>query len=406
MIIGSIFGIAFDAIRANKLRSSLTLVGIIFGVTSVMTIISALQGMMDSIEEEISVLGPSTFMVSRMMMAMSDEEFREKIKRRPIQLEAAEMIAENCTQCERVSPRVFASTRVKYRDKALRDVTVMGGTADFIHIVDMEVELGRFHSYEDDLYRRRVVFAGAQIVEEFFPDVDPLGKEIKLGGVKYTIIGVAKKKGEMFGESQDDFVVIPLSAHIRQWGQPRRGVYLTIKAYSVDVLEDCMDEVRVILRSKRNVPYNEPDDFDMMTAESALDMINQFTRITRFALVGISAISLVIGGIVVMNIMMVAVTERTREIGIRKSIGAKFKHILWQFLFEAVIITFAGGLIGIVLGFVIAKTLVSLIGMSISPSAAAIILGLSISGGIGLIFGVVPALKAARMDPVKALSYE
>ncbi len=407
MIAGSLLRIAFDALRANKLRSGLTLLGIIFGVTSVMTIISALEGMMDAIEEDISSLGPSTFMVAKMMIVSSDDMFLEKVKRKPIVLEDAELIEKGCSLCEKVSPRTFTEATVKYRNDKLRRVTVMGGTASFIDIVDFEVAQGRFHSYEDDLYRRPVVFIGDLIRETFFEGQDPLGKQIKVGSKKYRVIGVARRRGSMFGESQDDFVIIPLSCFVTQFGvSRRRGVYLTIKAVSVERLEEAMDQVRMVLRAKRNVPYDKPDDFDMMTAESVLDFLNQITRIFRMGLIGISSISLVVGGIVVMNIMMVSVTERTREIGIRKSLGAKQKHILVQFVFESTMVTLAGGVIGIVFGFLIARWLVALIDMNISPSALAIIAGLSISIGIGLIFGIYPAMRAARLDPVKALSYE
>jgi putative ABC transport system permease protein len=211
----------------------------------------------------------------------------------------------------------------------------------------------------------------------------------------------------MFGESQDNFVVVPLSAFIRQFGEPhRRGTFLTIKAVSVERLPEAMDEVRLLLRTYRKVAPDAPDDFDMETAESILERFNTFTLMFRLVFVGISGISLVIGGIVVMNIMMVSVTERTREIGIRKAIGAKQRHILTQFLFESVMLTMSGGLVGVALGFIIAKSLASQIDMDIDPSALAIFAGLGVSTGIGLIFGIYPAMKAARLDPIKALSYE
>jgi len=251
-----------------------------------------------------------------------------------------------------------------------------------------------------------VVFIGDVIREELFPGVDPLGKDIRIGGKKYTVVGVAKKIGAVFGNNHDNFVLIPFTSYMKQFGEPGDQFNLMIKAYSVEVLDETMDNVRLILRSQRHVPYNKPDDFAIITADNVLDMVNSFTKMFRYGLVGISSISLVVGGIVVMNIMMVSVTERTREIGIRKSVGAKKSHIMVQFLFEALLTTMIGGIIGIVLGFLIAKSLVGMLNMEISPSIVAIIAGLSISTGTGLIFGIYPAMKAARLDPIKALSYE
>ncbi len=402
----SILRIAYEALIANKLRSGLTLLGVIFGVTSVMTIMSALEGMTGAIEEELNSLGPSTFMVGTLMIATSHEEFMDKIKRKPIEMDDYEAIVAQCATCDKVSPRTFSSSELKYGAARMRDVGIMGGTHSFIDIVDFSVAQGRFHSSEDDFYRRRVAFIGDDVREEFFSGVDPLGKDIKIDGIKYTVIGVAKAQGSAFGESQDKWVIIPLSTFYGQYGPRQRGLNLVVKANSVENLEYTMDEVRMVLRTRRNVPYDQPDDFDMLTAESALDIFNQLTAIFRMSLIGISSISLVVGGIVVMNIMMVSVTERRREIGIRRSLGARRSHILLQFLYEALLLTMTGGVIGIILGFIIAKSLVAMIDMQISPSALAIFAGLFISTGTGLIFGIYPAMKASRLDPVKALSYE
>ena len=407
MVLGSLFRIAGGALWANKLRSGLTFVGVVFGVTSVMTIMSFLEGAVGEIERALDSLGPSTFMGAKMMSAFSEEEFLEKVKRRPVSLHTAEVIDRDCQLCELVSPRLFDQARISYESESLRRVDVMGGTSNFIDIVDIEVAQGRFHSHEDDIYKRNVIFIGDLVRETFFEGRDPIGKTVKLGGQKYTVIGVAKKRGTLMGESQDDFVIVPLSAFLRQFGEPeRRGTYLTIKAVSVDKLPEAMDEVRLIMRTYRKVPYNEPDDFDMETAESILELFNSFTLMFRMVFIGISGISLVIGGIVVMNIMMVSVTERTREIGIRKAIGAKQRHILIQFLFESVLLTFSGGAVGVAIGFIIAQTVAGQLEMHIEPSALAIWSGLGVSTGIGLIFGIYPAMKAARLDPIKALSYE
>ncbi len=406
MVTPSLAAIALKAVLAHKLRSGLTLLGIVIGVTSVMTIISALEGMTQSIERDLSRLGPSTFIVQRIAIITSDEMFYEKIKRKPVTLSAVEAITERADLVEKVSPRAMNRASVKYKDQSLRRVFVAGTTANYIDIIDFDVAQGRFHSPEDDKYRRPVCFVGDAIREEFFAGVDPLGKTLKVGSAKYTVIGVANKMGSSFGQNRDAFVIIPLSIYSQQFGAPRRGLTLMIKAYSIDVLDDAMDQTRMILRAHRQVPFNKGDDFDMVTADSILEMLNTFTRILRFGLVGISSISVVVGGIVVMNIMMVSVTERTREIGIRRSIGARKQHLLLQFLFESLILTLSGGIIGIVAGFLIAQALVGMMEMEMEPSMLAIVAGLGISTGIGLIFGIYPAMRAAKLDPIKALSYE
>lgn len=405
-MLAALFKVAFDAVRANKLRSGLTLLGVMIGVTSVMTIMSALEGMAASIEQDLGRLGPYTFMVERMGIITSEEMFLEKIKRKPLDMDAHDLIQEGCENCEKVGARVYTFSKVKYHSQSMRDIFIAGMTANMVDIVDFEVARGRFVSFEDDLYSRQVAIIGDLVREQFFEGVEPLGKEIKIGPIKYTVIGVFEKQGTSFGQSRDNFVVIPMNAHIHQFGKPERRLTIFVKAFGMESLPNAMDETRMILRAQRHVPYNKDDDFDLLTADNILETINQFTQFARFALVGISSISLVVGGIVVMNIMMVSVTERTREIGIRKSIGAKQSHIRWQFLFESLILTLSGGLIGIVLGYIAATYLIGLMGMQMTPSMLAIFSGLSISVGTGLIFGLYPAIKAARLDPIKALSYE
>ena len=407
MIAGSLLHIAFDSLRANKLRSTLTLLGVIFGVTSVMTIISALEGMMGAIEKDLGQLGPTTFIVERIGIVTSEEMFLDKIKRKPLTLESAELLSDGCPLCTKVAARAYNRARVKYGSQALRDVFVMGTEPSFVDIVDYDVAQGRFMSIEDERYRKNAAFIGETVRRELFSGVDPIGKELKIDGHRYTVIGVAEKSKSAFGDDdEDNYIIIPLSTHVKQFGEPRRGFTIFVKAASIEVLPEAMDEARIVLRAQRHVPYDKEDDFDILTADNILDLLNQITKIFRLGLVGISSISVVVGGIVVMNIMMVSVSERTREIGIRKSLGAKRQHILTQFLFESLMLTMGGGFLGIVFGFLIAKVLVAKIGMEISPSTVAIITGLSISTGVGLFFGIYPAMKAARLDPVKALSYE
>ena len=406
MMFLSLLGIAIKALWANKLRTTLTLLGVIIGVTSVMTIISALEGMMGAIESQIDRMGPSTFVVTKWGLITSEEAYWEAVKRKPISLEAVDLVEAGCENCEKVCARAFNRANIKRGSQTLRRVSIGGVNPNFIDIADVEVGQGRFYSYEESLHRKQVAFIGHTVREELFSGVDPIGKDIRIGGKKYTVVGVAKEMGSVFGNNHDNFTLIPFTAYMKQFGEPGDQFNLMIKAFSVEVLDETMDDVRLILRSQRHVPYNKPDDFALITADNVLEMVNSITKLFRVGLVGISSISLVVGGIVVMNIMMVSVTERTREIGIRKSVGAKKKHILIQFLYEALLTTMTGGFIGIVLGYIIADALVGMIDMEISPSSFAIIAGLSISTGTGLIFGIYPAMKAARLDPIKALSYE
>jgi putative ABC transport system permease protein len=406
MITGAILKIAYDALKANKLRSGLTFLGVIIGVTSVMTIISALEGMSDAIKANLEQLGPATFIVTKIGMAQSEKEFMEKIRRKPITMKAVELIEKGCPHCAEISPLLSTRARVKYGTEALKNCQVIGGKSNYVDIVATDVEQGRFHSSEEDYTRRNVVFIGEDVRKNLLEGMDPLGKEILVNGRRFSVIGVAKAQGSMFGESQDNFVVIPLSVYVTEFGNPRHGVEMLIKATSVASLQEAQDEVRQVLRAQRKVAFDAKDDFDILTADNILDAINNFTRIIRLVLVGVSSISLVVGGIVVMNIMMVSVTERTREIGIRKSLGATQRHILLQFMFESLLLTLSGGLMGTVLGFILARILVGFLQMEIAVSTLAIILGLSISTGVGLFFGIYPAMKAARLEPVKALSYE
>ena len=241
MVTLSLIRIAFDALLSHRLRSILTLLGIIIGVTSVMTIISALEGMTQAVEEDLSRLGPETFIVARIGIITSDEMFREKIKRKPISYKAVDLIEQGCDLCAEVAPRAFSRASVKYGEHSLRRVLIGGSTSNYIDIVDIEAGIGRFFSSEDDLYRRRVCFIGDQVRETLFEGVDPLGKVIKVGSQKYTVVGVAKKVGSVFGGNPDNFVTIPFSAYIKQFGFPRRGLSVAIKAMSVESLENSMD---------------------------------------------------------------------------------------------------------------------------------------------------------------------
>lgn len=398
--------IALAAIWANRLRSTLTLIGVVIGVMSVITIISALEGLMQSFEDQLSALGPTTFVVTKFGIITSDEDFYNALKRKDFTLDDMRAVQMGCVNCEEVAGRVYNRAGIKYGNKGLRRVPVVGGTTHFLDIVDIQIEEGR--SYTEDEYNRRnqVAIIGPTVVEELFENLDPIGKEIKIAGRKFTVIGVTKKRGAFLGNNQDNLAVIPLSAYMKLFGKPRRNFNLMVRAPSIETMQDTQDQVRAILRARRGVKYDEEDDFSILTADNILSFVEQTTRGVRIALIAISSIAMVVGGIVIMNIMMVSVTERTREIGIRKSIGARRLNIMMQFLFEALVLSLGGGLLGTTLGILIAMLLGGQISLPVSPSIFAISCGLSISTGVGVFFGMYPAVKASKLDPIEALRFE
>ncbi len=407
MIFWEILKMAANALKINRLRTILTLLGVIIGVSSVITIISALDGLSQSIKAELDFLGPSTFIVNKIGLITSDDDFFEALKRKPLKYEYVRAIEEGCTECAKVAASANSNdSELKFLNKKLRGVLIRGGEASTIDIIDIELAQGRFYTSDEDLARRRVVFIGTTVQDELFTGIDPIGKQLKINNIKYEVIGIAKKQGSSFGEDPDRVVYIPYHTFIKDFQDPRGRMAIFVKAKSVESVPAAMDQTRAILRARRHVPYNEEDDFGMVTADAVMAVLNDITKFLRLGLIGVSSIALIVGGIIIMNIMMVAVTERTREIGIRKSIGARQKDILLQFLYESLIQSLGGGMIGIAIGVILGKILISLMNFDMTPSVSAILIGLSISTGVGLFFGIYPAMKAARMQPVKALSYE
>ncbi|MCK5126761.1 MAG: ABC transporter permease [candidate division Zixibacteria bacterium] len=399
--------IGLQAIWANKLRSSLTIIGVFFGVLSVITIITLMQAMMDGIEEQLSALGPSTFMVNKFGIITSREDYMDALKRKDLTVEDMGAVEEGCLDCEYVAARCYRFGSVKRKSEKLRNVPILGSTANFIDVIDFQVEHGRFFTEMEYQHKRQVAFVGPTIVEELFPGViDPLGKTIKISGKKYKITGIAKKRGSMMGNNQDNFLVIPLTTQIKYFGKPRHNLALAIKAKNVETVTNTQDQVRSILRARRGVDYYDDDDFSILTAESIMAFVESITLMTRVVIGGIASISMVVGGIVIMNIMMVSVSERTREIGIRKSIGAMRKNIITQFLYEALILTLLGGLLGTSAGIGLAAILGEMMSIDVSVTFLSVAIGMSISLLVGLFFGIYPAVKAAQLDPIEALRYE
>ena len=398
---------SFGALRANILRSFLTILGMVMGVMSVIAIVATVEGMQQNIEDVFASMGPKTFMVSRIGFGLTMSQYLERLKRKKLTRELIPLIEEGCPDCEHVGAEGYARASMKYGSARIRRVSIEGNTPNMLDMKDLDVAQGRFLTWEDDRRRGQVVFIGDLVREKLFGEEDPLGKRVRLGNHEFTVIGVAEKLGGMFGEEMDEFATVPLSTLHKLW--PRKGspVNLVISSVTLDSREIAMDQVRVVLRSERKILYEQEDDFTIFTPDAILSFINDFTRGFRVILISLPLLSIVVGGIVIMNIMMISVTERTREIGIRKALGARRGDILVQFLYESLILSIVGGAIGIIGGIWLGKTaLSSWMDIDVTPTTLAIILGFGISTAVGLFFGIYPATRAARLDPVEALSHE
>jgi putative ABC transport system permease protein len=398
---------SFTALWANRLRSFLTVFGMVLGVTSVITIVSTVEGMQKSMEDAFASLGPNTFIVTRFGFGLTWNEYLERMRRKKLTRELIQPVADGCPDCEEVGAEGYSSDHLKYGTAKMRWVQITGETPNILAMRDLDVAEGRYLSWEDDRRRRQVAFIGDRVREKLFPEEDPIGKRMRIGQREFVVIGIAEKLGGLLGEDMDEFVSIPLSTHQKIYRQPGNPVNIVVTAVSLDKREMAMDQVRVVLRSARRLAYEDEDDFTIMTPDAILSFINDLTRAFRVLMISLPLLSIVVGGIVIMNIMMISVTERTREIGIRKSIGASKSHILTQFLYESLILSLIGGIVGIAIGVKLGSmVLSSWMDISFAPTTLGIILGFGISTGVGLFFGIYPAMKAARFDPIKALSYE
>jgi putative ABC transport system permease protein len=398
---------ALSALWTNRLRSALTVLGMVMGVTSVIAIVSTVEGMQADMENSLLSLGPKTFTVTRFGFAMTWNEYLERMRRKKLTRGLIEPIKAGCPDCDEVGAEGYTSRHLKYGSNYFRWAEVRGETPNILGMRNFDVIMGRYLSWEDERRRRSVVFIGYEVYERFFEYEDPIGKKIRVGDRQFTVIGVAEKMDGPLVSGLDEFVAMPLATFQKTYHQPGNPVNLVVSVNSLERREAAIDQVRVVLRAARGVPYEDDDDFTIVTPDGILTFVNDITRAFKVLLISLPLMSIVVGGIVIMNIMMISVTERTREIGIRKSLGAKQRNILVQFLYESVILALIGGALGIGLGVYLGGMILrSLMDIYMTPTTLGIILGFGISTAVGLFFGIYPAMKAARLDPIEALSYE
>jgi putative ABC transport system permease protein len=402
--------IALGSLRSSKLRTFLTLLGIILATTTLIAVMAVIEGMDQYIAERITTdLGADSFQVSRMVRVgqRDPKKWVEMYRRNPeLTREEFEFLKANCTLLREIGLDSARGVSVDRDDKRLEMVMLRGASPNVALIANLQPALGRFFTETEDRRRMQVAFLGNDIKERLFPGLaDPVGKTIDIQGRRFEVVGVAKPKGTVFGNSLDNFIYIPVETYFKMYGA-RQGIRFYALAIDHARLYQAQDEVRMLLRAHRQLWPKEDDDFGIFSSDSVVDAWNQMTSAIAATAVAVVSVFMVVGGVVIMNIMLAVVTERTHEIGIRKSVGARRLDILSQFLVESSVMSAAGGLIGVALAWVVAELVrrATPVPMALPPEA--IVIGVGLSAMVGLFFGIFPAQRASKLDPIEALRFE
>jgi putative ABC transport system permease protein len=399
-------GIALSSVWANKLRSFLTVLGNIVAVTSIIAVVSLIQGMNAYVSNAIiSDVGADNFTIQRMPVVRSAED-EERVRSNPrITLADAEAVRRYPDFISAVAAQGNSSARVSYGEESLDRVSIQGVSRDYLFFSTFNAERGRLISPSEIDRNHPVTVLGWETADKLFGPADPLDKVIKIGAVHFRVVGVSEKKGSVFGQSQDEFAIVPLGTFAKMFGS-RFGLQIIVKPRTPELVQPAMDDATVAMRIARRLRPREPDNFGMFTSETLLNVYRQMTAGIFAVLVGVVALSLVVGGIVIMNIMLMVVSERTREIGLRKALGARRRDIIWQILTESVTLSTLGGVIGTILGFALALVISRVTPLPAAVQAWSVAIGIGITALVGLFFGLYPALQAARLDPIEALRRE
>jgi putative ABC transport system permease protein len=397
------FKLALDALRAHKLRSFLTLLGVILAVTTLVAVMSVINGLNGYIADKVANLGSNVYIVDRFGIITSRDEWIKAQKRPLVTMEDYERFRDNMKLANAVATEEDRNVQTRSGNLIMENTSMMGATANFGEVRNLGVAEGRFITQADDEHHSDVVFVGPDLVKKFFPSVDPIGKTIRVQTHTYEVIGVAEPLGSALGESQDNYMIMPINTYRKGWHKADDWVAIFIQAPSAEMVEASKDEARMLFRAWRHLPADAPDNFAILGSDSIMALWHDLTKNIAFVAMALVSIFLVVGGIVIMNIMLASVTERTREIGLRRSLGARKKHILFQFLAESATLSAIGGLMGVLAAYAIVFFVKRVLEFPMETPLGAVILSLCLSTAVGLFFGIYPAMRAAKLDPIEAL---
>ena len=395
--------LALDSLRAHKLRSFLTLLGVILAVATLVSVMSVIAGLNRYIADKVADLGANVFVIDRYGIITSEDAWVKAQKRPLITMEEFERFRSTSQLAKQVAGYDRQNAQTRSGDAILENTQVIGVTPNYAEIENLNIAEGRFLTQADDEHRSEVAFIGADLAQKFFPNVDPIGKTVRAETHSYEVIGVGERIGSALGRSKDNYMLLPLGTYLKGWHKPNDSLAVFVQAANAESMQSAEEEARMLFRAWRHIPYSDPDNFGILGSDSIMALWNQLTGNLAFVAMALVSVFLVVGGIVIMNIMLASVTERTREIGLRRSLGARKQHILLQFLTESALLAATGGLIGILTALTIVLFVKNAFSFPMDMPLSAVILSLVLATAVGLFFGIFPAMRAAKLDPIEAL---